>query len=292
MLYAMNVTQTNSPLRQSIRPLRMAQANRYKTRACRYSVMLGLLEQKDRNQETKVALAVDCCLNTMKERLDGFFAQCKAAVVAKSHLLLDSKKSIQLEAFFNHIVSNQALEQLETEIKHEVQLQLSALFRIRSVNIAAIHPNVLENAQIQKVAKALTEYRRTLLVANTMLKAGNKAWDKSLAQFNFSKPVGKLVKKIELGTVFMQLVHCHPDKQAEICKQQLAKRIAGIIDNIHMCLAGELSKIIAKTFYQLYDDMFAKPITEQRAQLEAKIAQKKSRTISPNPSLYIARQAV
>lgn len=273
-----------------IQPLRMSHAKYYKYRLTKTQVKLWLLERRVQAHEQEVALAVEQCLIESREKIDQFFAQAKLTCGHNLDLLFKNTIYLDDEAVVKQIIDIHKLDRLEHEIEQEMQQKLTELFGMKSVNIAALHPLVIPHIKTDTLAKAIFEYRRTILVARAMLQAGNKAGDKCLNTMNLSWLFKQCFTNVELGTIFLKRVDCHPEDRLAHCQRELSKRVTGILDNFRIRLVTEFDKTIAKTFYQLYDDIYASHYAEQRQDLLIQIARKSA--IIPIPSSNTVRQAV
>lgn len=230
----------------------------------RTAFLLAQLERKMEQHELKVATTVDCCLEKIQACIKVFSQQQKKECACKLEQWLTAKDSTSAQPMLTTLLNEQQLQELETELKQLVQQQLHDFFGLKSVEIAALHAHAVDQSGTACLVQAMEECRRTLGVTNTMLAAGNKVWQKSVEHCKFARPITKLLGKTELATVYLDLVDCNVKRQQADIQQQLTKRLNGIIDNSCKRLYNLFQTAIAQSFYQLYDDIFAKQFIQQK----------------------------
>lgn len=276
-------------LRNVVSPLQGTKMRGLKVRINRTELSLALLERKIQQHELEVAVAIDCCLNKIDERMDAFCAQQKHECILKLDGLLHAKRSSE-QVDVDTLLNVHSFAELEEELKQLVQYKLSDLFGIKSVEVAALHPQVIDKSGMLNLANAITECRRTLLITNTMLKVGNKVWHESLDSAQIAKPARKVLGKIELGTIFFEAIDCMPQEQFSQFRQQLVERLKGIIENCSRRLLAGFHAVVAQIFYQIYDDSFAGRFDQQRMLLREQLKAKNRINLS-YPSPCITKQA-
>jgi len=280
---------TSRHLRNTVSPLPQTPIRGLKIRLNRSELRLTLLERKIQQHELQVAVAIEGCLKKIDDRMNVFCAQQKSECMVKLNGLLHMKPSsgnVDLAKLFNV----NAFAELEEELKQMVQAQLNDLFGIKSVEIAALHPPVIDKTGMISLGKAIAECRRTLLITHTMFQAGNKAWQQSLESAQLAKPMQHLFGKIELASIFFEAIDCMPQKQFIQSRQQLADRLTGIIDNSSRRLLAGFCTAVAQIFYQIYDDSFAGRFAQQRMLLLEQLQATKRIHLS-HPSPCITKQA-
>lgn len=232
-------------------------------RLSRTKLKLMLLERKIARRESQVAAAVERCLAELGERIDSFRCRRKREVRLQLPALLKANSSC--EAILAQLLDQQQFLALEIEVKQMIQQQLNHLYEIKSVNVAAVPDCPADEAALSRLADALSESRRTVWLARATLKMGNAVWEKGMARSGFPKPVGDLLGRINLTAIFLKELDCLPQQLAD--QRQLADRLAGMIDNYCSRLLADLSLRSAQIFYQLFDNVFARPILQRRARL-------------------------
>jgi hypothetical protein len=276
-------------LRNVVSPLPGTKVRGLKVRVNRTELRLALLERKIQQHELEVAVAIDCCLKKIDERMDAFCAEQKRECILKLDGLLHAKRfSEQVEV--DTLLNVHSFAELEEELKQLVQYKLSDLFGIKSVEIAALHPQVIDKPGMLSLASAIVECRRTFFITATMLKVGNKVWQESLDSAQIAKPAQKVLGKIELGTVFFEAIDCIPQKQFRQYRQHLAERLKGIIENCSRRLLIGFRAAVAQIFYQIYDDSFAGQFAQQRMFLLEQLKANNRINLS-YPSPCITKQA-
>lgn len=251
----------------------------------RTKLKLMLLERKLARRESQVAAAVECCLAELRERIDSF--RCRRKREARRQLPSLLKTNSSCEAILAQLMDQQQFLALEIEVKQMIQQQLNHLYEIKSVNIAAVPDYPADEAGLRRLAGALAESRRTVWLARATLKLGNAVWEKGMAYSGFPKPVGDLLGKINLTAIFLKELDCLPQQRRLTDQRQLADRVAGMIDNDCSRLLVDLSLRSAQIFYQLFDDVFARPILLRRARLLERLQANKL----PYPSPGCTKQA-
>lgn len=285
----MNNRQPLRHLRNTVSPLPQTPIRGSKIRLNRSELGLTLLERKIQQHELQVAVTLECCLKKIDDQMNVFCAQQKSECIARLDALLQTNPSsgnVDMAKLFDE----NAFFILEEELKQLVQAQLNDLFGIKSVEIAALHPQIIDKTGMVRLAKAIAECRRTLFITNTMFQAGHKAWQQSLESAQFAKPMQHLLGKIELTSIFFEVIDCMPQKQLIQSRQQLVNRLAGVIDNSSRRLLAGFQAAVAQIFYQIYDDSFAGRFAQQRMLLLEQLQANKKLNLS-HPSPCITKQA-
>ncbi|MEG6585457.1 hypothetical protein [Dendrosporobacter sp. 1207_IL3150] len=252
---------------------------------------LRMLERNICQHEARVAEVVEACITKNIQRVASLYTACKSQICSHIDTLLQDSSSKNIHAVLNRLISERQVAELEQEIRFETITQFKYLFGIKSRSLAAVRPEIHDIASIASLGKAIDDYRLTISIGHTMLKASNKIWDKSVDKLNMSKPVECVFKKLELGNIFLSSVKCMPYAVTSSCKKQLEARLAGIVENICKRLLSEYNNQIAKNFYQMFDDVFAKEYNFEKAQLLEQMKLKRHSGCVPL-TLYAGNKAV
>lgn len=281
----MNNRQPLRHLRNTVSPLPQTPIRGLKIRLNKSELRLTLLERKIQQHELQVAVALECCLKEIDDRMNVFCDQHKSECIARLDGLLHTKPSSG-NVDMAELLNEKSFANLEEELKQLVQAQLNDLFGIKSVEIAALHPQIIDKTGMVSLAKAKAECRRTLLITNMMFQAGHKAWQQSIESAQLAKPIQHLFGKIELTSIFFEAIDCMPQKQLIQARQQLVNRLAGVIDNSSRRLLASFHAVVAQIFYQIYDDSFAGRFAQQRMLLLEQLqANKKINLFHPSPCI-------
>lgn len=267
------------------RSLPQSQAGGIRVRFNRSRLEFALLERKIAQSERQVAAAVECCLAAIREQVDLFRSDCRREISLNLPLLL--RADCSCEAILAKLINARQFLALEIALKKVIQQQLNQLYGMKSVNIAALHSSFADQAGLCSFAGAFSEYRRTVSLTGLMLKVSQLVWKKSMTHNGFPKPVGKLLGRVELANVFLEALGCLPQKRQLLDQRHLAARLSGIIDNYCLRLLFDLSQLSAEIFYQLYDDVFARPFFQRRALLLESLRTNRI----PHPSPCFTKQA-
>lgn len=256
-------------------------------------MLVVLLERKRANKEAEVVSIVENYLNFITKSLKDFFEESKVNIASYAAEIVNKKMKLDTKGIFQQVLPRAELEQLQMDIKHEIQQEIHTLFGVKSLEIAGIKSNVDELVHHQHkddINILLSEYRRTVFVAEHMTAVANKVWDQCLDSYNFSPMVEKAVKKFEIGNIFMSTVNCQPEDQLLSCRREIEKYLTGVMINIENRMNQDMRNTTAKVFYELYDQTIVSCIEKRLALLVTK-NNKKVPPKRRNTPLYLLRQA-
>ncbi|MBC8015841.1 MAG: hypothetical protein H7X79_08865 [Sporomusaceae bacterium] len=248
-------------------------------------MLMVLLERKRAKKEAEVVTIVENYLNLITKRLKDFFEENKVNIASYAAEIINRKKKLDPKGIFQEVISRAELEQLQMDIKNEIQQEIHTLFGVKSLEIAGIKSNVDELVHHQHkndIEILLSEYRKAVFVAEHMTTVANKVWDQCLDAFNLSPMVEKIVKKFEIGSIFMNTVNCRPEDQLLSCRREIEKHLTGVMINIENRMNQHMRNTTAKVFYELYDQTIARCFEKRLAFLMTKdnkeVARKRGKT--------------
>lgn len=256
-------------------------------------MMIILLERKQAKKEAEVVTSVEHYLTLITKSLQDFFEENKTNIASYAAEIVNRKKKLDHKRIFQQVLPRAELEQLQMDIKHEIQQEIQTLFGVRSLKIAGMKWNVDElvhQQHKQNIDRLLSEYRKAIFVAEHMTTVANKIWDQCLDTYNFSPMVEKVVKKFEIGSSFMSTVNCQPEDQLLSCQREIEQYLTGVMINIENRMNQDMRDTTAKVFYELYDQTIARCFEKRLALLVAK----DNRNMAPRRGktpLYLLKQA-
>jgi len=256
-------------------------------------ILILLLESQRAKKEAEIVTRVERNLKFITNSLKTFFQAYKANVTSYSADVVNRKKTLDNNAIIQYVLPTVQLQQLEMEMKNEIQQEINLVFGVKSLKIAAIKSNVDElvhHQHEQNIDRLLSEYRKAIFVAQHMTTVANKVWDQCLDTFDLPPIVNKVVKKFKIGSLFMNTVNCRPSHQLGCCRREIEKYLTGILINVENEINQDMRKTTAKVFYELYDQTIASDFENQLAVLMTQSHQQvvKKRRKS---SLYLLKQA-
>lgn len=255
-------------------------------------MLIELLERKRDKKEAEVVTIVEHYLNLITQSLKGFFEENKVNIASYAAEIVNRKKTLDHKGIFQQVLPRVQLEQLQMDIKHEIQQEIQFLFGVKSLKIAGIKSNVdeLVHHQQQDIDILISEYRKAVFVAEHMTIVANNLWDQCLDTFNFSPIVKQVVKKFEIGSIFINTVNCRPGDQLLYYRREIEKYLTGVMINIENRMNQDMRDTTAKVFYELYDQTIATCFEKRLAFLMAKdnknVVKKRGKT-----HLYLLKQA-
>jgi len=256
-------------------------------------MLIVLLERKQAKKEAEVVTIVEHCLNFITKSLNDFFEGNKAHIASYTAEIINRQKALDHNGIFQQVIPRAQLEQLETDIKHEIQQKIYLLFGVKSLKVAGIKSNVDELVHLQhnpEIEILFSEYRRAIFVAKHMTTFANKLWDQCLGTFNLPLMVEKVVKNFKLGSIFINTVNCRPEDQLLCYRREVEKYLTGVMINIENQMNQDMRETTAKVFYELYDQNIFDYSEERIASLVVKDNKKVVRKREKTP-LYLLKQA-
>jgi len=256
-------------------------------------MLILLLEGKRAKKEAEVVNIVEYYVSYITNSLKELFAANRGNVASYAAEIANRKKTLDHKIVFQQILPREQLDQLQMEIKQEIQQEIEMLFGVKSLNIAGIKSNVDELVHLQHnqdIDILLSEYHKAIFVAEHMTIVANKVWDQCLGTLNLPPAVEKVVKKFKIGSIFINTVNCRPKDQLLNCQRETEKYLTGVMINVENRMNQDMRDTAAKVFYELYDQTIASCFDKRLALLMAKdnnpVVKKRSRA-----PLFLLKQA-
>ncbi|GMB02236.1 hypothetical protein [Pelosinus sp. IPA-1] len=251
------------------------------------------LERKRAKKEAEVVTIVENYLNLITKNLKDLFEKNKINITSYAAEIVNRKKKVDHKEIFQQVLPITELEQLQMDIKHEIQQEIHTLFGVKSLEIASIKSNVdklIPHQHKKDIDILLSEYRRAVFVAEHMTTVANKLWDQCLDTFKLPPMATKVAKKFELGSIFMKTVNCRPKDQLRSCQREIEKQLTGVMINIENRINQDMRNTTTKVFYELYEQTIA-PCFEKRLALLVTKDNSKAVVIREKTPLHLLKQA-
>jgi len=245
-------------------------------------MLILLLEGKRAKKEAEVANRVEHCLNLISKTISKFFAQQQVYIGSYATQIANKRWTVKQINIFQRMLSSAPLQQLQMNLKHEIQQEFQLLFGVTSLKIAGIKWDVDELVQHQQdVERQFAEYCKAILVAEYMTILANKVGEQCLSTLNCPPIFEKVAKKFKIGSIFISAVDCQPEEQILRYQREIKKYLTGAMTNIENRINQDMRAITAKAFYDLYDQTMASCFEKKLALLVARdnnqVAQKQKK---------------
>jgi hypothetical protein len=148
-------------------------------------------------------------------------------------------------------------------------MDINALYELSSMKLAKFNPD-MKNPKLEDVLAIAEENLNTLMVARSALTASNRIWRNCTDEYNVSPLLSEFLPKIELGSIYMNIVGCHPNDECIRTQSQLARQIRGFIRIFHQNISRDICLTTAQALYEIHDQIW-----QQRYEKEVKIAERK-----------------
>jgi hypothetical protein len=191
------------------------------------------------------------------QNIDGFIQDVVASKVRFSY-----------HSLLTRVLNESSLAVLLKKLKHNIQMDINAVYKLSSMKVATFNP-AMGNPNVEDALAVAEENLNTLMVAKSALAASNRIWRNCTDEYNVSPLLSEFLPKIELGSIYMNIVGCHPNDEGIRTQSQLAKQLRGVIKIFHQNLSREFCLTTAQALYAIHDQIW-----QQRYEKEAKIAKR------------------
>ena len=217
--------------------------------------LLETLDCRRCQKEMQIAFTVERCHNLIERQINAFLLRENESIESYTSNLLGGKSKIK-SCFFQEFLSPSAIDNLLDNIKHSIQLEMKKCFGAAYVDIAALQYIATDFEVINYMVNRVDEYRNTLLLAEIATEVGNQTWEHALGKLDLSPVLGKLLKRIKLGTIAMKSVGCDHKMLFEQCRRQLEQELVGILLNVTHKVKILTRNKATQIFYEMYDNTY------------------------------------
>jgi hypothetical protein len=211
----------------------------------------------------------------IRQQLDEFFRQQVCPHIDEFILaVITGQAQLDHQSLLERVLHAPSLMMLLNNLKQNIQVELNRLYKISSTKLANFYPQV-EQFDLDNVLDIAEETLNSLMVAKSAFRVSNQVWKKCSDAYHFSPLLSKFLQKMELGSVYMTIVGCHPNAECMRAQKQLLSQLRGFIRLFQQKVSREFCLTIAQIIYEVHEQARGQRCVEEVKMVESKQKQKK-----------------
>jgi hypothetical protein len=222
-------------------------------------ISLNLVEMHREQNALQFAETVEAWLRHIREEIQIARHESLANVTQ----IVEKQLQVRYGAVFTEELIALASQARVVMLLQHLQYKLVTCFgdQVKSV---CMEPRLFCEVPTTKALYAMhKEYQATIFLAEMMTQAINTSYKKALDQFALPLLLADTCEKVDVGALALGLVDGKPYTHKDRCRQDLQKRIKGIIHSYFLQLEQTLCQHTARAAYHAYDELIESRIAWQ-----------------------------